>query len=49
MGLMLKRLQQFYMVDLLCDAKLQSFYKKLGMQKVTGMCIRNSDAIRKIF
>lgn len=48
MRIMLKRLQQFYMVDLLCDTKLQSFYKKLGMQKVTGMCIRNREAIRKI-
>ena len=45
MRLMLERLQQFYMVDLLCDAKLQSFYEKLEMQKVTGMCIRNYDAI----
>ena len=48
MRIMLDRLQQFYMVDLLCDAKLQSFYEKLGMQKVIGMCIRNHDAIRKL-
>ena len=48
MRIMLDRLQEFYMIDLLCDAKLQSFYEKLGMQKVTGMCIRNYDAIRKI-
>ncbi|MDJ0688369.1 MAG: GNAT family N-acetyltransferase [Xenococcaceae cyanobacterium MO_188.B32] len=48
MRIMLTRLQQFYMVDLLCDSKLQSFYEKLGMQKVTGMCIRNHEAIRKI-
>jgi ribosomal protein S18 acetylase RimI-like enzyme len=48
MRLMLERLQRFYMVDLLCDSKLQSFYEKLGMQTVTGMCIRNREAIRKI-
>ena len=48
MRIMLDRLQEFYMIDLLCDAKLQSFYEKLGMQKVTGMCIRNHKAIRKL-
>jgi ribosomal protein S18 acetylase RimI-like enzyme len=48
MRLMIERLQRFYMVDLLCDSKLQSFYEKLGMQTVTGMCIRNREAIRKI-
>ena len=46
--LMFERLQQFYMVDLLCDSKLQNFYKKLGMQTVTGMCIRNHEVIRNI-
>lgn len=46
--LMFKRLQEFYMVDLLCDSKLQSFYVKLGMQAVTGMCIRNREAIGKL-
>jgi ribosomal protein S18 acetylase RimI-like enzyme len=48
MRLMIERLQRFYMVDLLCDSKLQSFYEKLGMQTVTGMCIRNCEAIRNI-
>ena len=48
MRFMFERLQRFYMVDLLCDSKLQSFYEKLGMQTVTGMCIRNCEAIRKI-
>ncbi|MDJ0631622.1 MAG: GNAT family N-acetyltransferase [Xenococcaceae cyanobacterium MO_188.B29] len=48
MHLMLDRLQQFYMIDLLCDSQLRSFYEKLGMQAVTGMCIRNHKAIQTI-
>ena len=38
---MLERLSRFYMVDLLCDTGLQSFYTKLGMSCATGMMIRN--------
>lgn len=38
---MLKELEDFYMVDLLCDEDLQLFYKKLGMFKSQGMMIRN--------
>lgn len=45
---MLERLNRFYMIDLLCDSKLQPFYAKLGMQPVTGMCIRNREAISKV-
>ena len=45
MRLMFERLQLFYMIDLLCDCKLQPFYTKLGMQTVMGMCIRNQEAI----
>jgi ribosomal protein S18 acetylase RimI-like enzyme len=40
---MLTLLKEFYMVDLLCDADLQSFYEPLGMRKATGMFIRNYD------
>lgn len=40
---MLTLLKEFYMVDLLCDADLQSFYEQLGMRKATGMFIRNYD------
>lgn len=29
------------MIDLLCDPELQSFYEKLEMHKVSGMCIRH--------
>ncbi len=38
---MLKELDDFYMVDLLCDEDLQLFYEKLGMFKSQGMMIRN--------
>ncbi|HET8679024.1 MAG TPA: GNAT family N-acetyltransferase, partial [bacterium] len=37
---MLKRLERFYMVDLLCDSSLESFYSELGMTPSTGMMIR---------
>ena len=38
---MLARLDGFYMIDLLCDANLQPFYAKHGMQRTTGMLVRN--------
>ena len=39
--LMLDRLNNFYMIDLLCDEDHQEFYEKLGMSKARGMMIRN--------
>jgi ribosomal protein S18 acetylase RimI-like enzyme len=41
--LMLDRLRDFYMVDLLCDEDLQEFYASLGMKRATGMMIRNHE------
>jgi hypothetical protein len=38
---MLERLKDLYMVDLLCDEELQSFYAKLGMKRAQGMFLRN--------
>ena len=38
---MLDKLKMFYMVDLLCDSDLQDFYTGLGMQKTSGMELRN--------
>lgn len=38
---MLDTLSDFYMVDLLCDKELQSFYEKVDMYKGHGMFIRN--------
>ncbi|HVG33316.1 MAG TPA: GNAT family N-acetyltransferase [Pyrinomonadaceae bacterium] len=38
---MLVKLKDLYMVDLLCDEELQSFYAKLGMKRAQGMFLRN--------
>jgi ribosomal protein S18 acetylase RimI-like enzyme len=38
---MLDMLKNYYMVDLCCDESLAGYYEKLGMQKVSGMIIRN--------
>ncbi|MFA5997220.1 MAG: GNAT family N-acetyltransferase [Candidatus Paceibacterota bacterium] len=40
---MLNLLKDYYMVDLLCDADVQSFYEKVGMKKANGMMLRNYD------
>ena len=40
---MLDSLKHLYMIDLLCDAKLQAYYRKLGMIEATGMFVRNYD------
>ncbi len=37
---MLARLEDYYMVDLLCDAHLQPFYARFGMRPVPGMALR---------
>lgn len=36
-------LSHLYMVDLLCDESLVPYYKKLGMTKAHGACLRNYD------
>ena len=38
---MLDRLDDLYMVDLLCDPDLQPFYAALGMRPAAGMMLRN--------
>ncbi len=38
---MLAKLDNLYMVDLLCDANLQPFYARLGMKVASGMLRRN--------
>lgn len=38
---MLEELNDFYMIDLLCDKDLQEFYEKQGMFKSQGMLARN--------
>ena len=37
---MIEKLRHLYMIDLVCDPPLQSFYERLGMQAVVGMIIR---------
>lgn len=38
---MLARLDNLYMIDLLCDAAIQPFYVRLGMRPALGMAVRN--------
>ena len=38
---MIERLGDLYMVDLLCDPELRSFYAQFGMQPAVGMMLRN--------
>ena len=38
---MLKRLENHYAIDLMCDADLQPFYERLGLRRSTGMVKRN--------
>ena len=37
----LKELQDLYMIDLMCDERLQSYYEEFGMIKSSGMVVRN--------
>jgi len=43
---MLASLKDMYMVDLLCDEKLQGYYAKLGMHSATGAFVRNYERQR---
>jgi ribosomal protein S18 acetylase RimI-like enzyme len=38
---MLDELSDLYMIDLLCDPELQTFYAKVGMRSAAGMLKRN--------
>ncbi|WP_204524730.1 hypothetical protein [Litchfieldia alkalitelluris] len=38
---MLAQLEDIYMVDLMCDANLQDYYKKIRMIKASRMIFRN--------
>jgi ribosomal protein S18 acetylase RimI-like enzyme len=40
---LLAQLGNLYAVDLLCDADVQPFYARLGMQTAQGMMLRNYD------
>ncbi len=41
---MLDQISALYMVDLICDAEMQPFYEKIGLQPATGAVIRNYNA-----
>ena len=42
---MLNELRELYMVDLSCDPGVQPFYARLGMSPMTGMALRNYEAL----
>ena len=41
----LEQLDDLYMVDVLCDAELQAYYARFGMQGAVGMCIRRYERV----
>ena len=41
----LEQLDDLYMVDVLCDAELQAYYARFGMQRAVGMCIRRYERV----
>jgi len=43
MQMMIEQLKDLYMVDLLCDQELISYYEKIGMTKSYGAMLRNYD------
>lgn len=40
--------QHFYSIDLTCDESLRPYYERLGMAALTGMGLRNRDALRSL-
>jgi ribosomal protein S18 acetylase RimI-like enzyme len=40
---MIKSLKHLYMVDVLCDEEIQTYYAKFGMINSTGSILRNYD------
>ena len=40
---MLDRLNDFYMIDVLCDPDVQPYYERFGFRRARGMAIRNYD------
>jgi ribosomal protein S18 acetylase RimI-like enzyme len=38
---MLAQLEHLYMVDLLCDPELQTYYQRFGMRSAAGMMLRH--------
>ncbi len=44
---LLAQLEGLYMIDLLCDAEVQPFYERLGLQPATGMMLRDYAALER--
>lgn len=44
---MLARLKKLYMVDLICDPEMKTFYEHFDMKPLTGMVLRNINCIEK--
>ena len=42
---LLAKLGDMYMVDLVCDPQLETFYRRFGMAPLTGMALRNRAAL----
>lgn len=42
--MILDRLDGFYMIDLLCDEDLESFYTRFGMRRMGAMALRNYES-----
>ena len=40
---MLEKFRHLYMIDLVCDPEVQSFYERVGMRAVVGMVLRHYD------
>lgn len=40
--------RHFYSIDLTCDESLRPYYERLGMAALTGMGLRNRDALRSL-
>lgn len=38
---MLRRLDRYYAIDLMCDVDVQPFYERLGLRRSTGMVLRH--------
>jgi ribosomal protein S18 acetylase RimI-like enzyme len=43
---LLAKLRDLYIVDLVCDPQLEAFYRRFGMVPLTGMALRNRDALK---
>ena len=40
---MIRKLKDYYMIDVICDESVQKFYEKSGLHKYTAMINRNYD------